>query len=377
MSNNIKDRVKQSPPIDTSTPYDPTWVRGKTILITGGASGFGEYSICNLVMSKSNAHIGEGFFRKWAESGANVIIGDVNDQRGEALVSEVRSTTSGKHYYVHCDVTDWQSQVDFFHAGVKLSPTGGIDAVVANAGIVDSQPTFEVPLGLDAEAPPKPNFKTLDVNLLGVMYTAHLALFYLPRNPGSKNATAESDPAAHAPDRHLLLIGSVASLMPLPGQVQYAVSKHGVLGLFRTLRSTSFLNGVRVNLLCPYFIETPLIQLVGRLILAGGAVGKPEDVVEAGTRFMADSRIVGRALMVGPKIKISDDDEYQMVPQTGKDGRETAIWEAYGDDFELVEAYVRRFIGLMNQVEVAKGWIGWASDIGSAFLYPLKKLIGR
>jgi FlaA1/EpsC-like NDP-sugar epimerase len=52
------EEIRQSPPLDTSEPYDAAWIAGKTILITGGASGFGE-----------------GFFRKWAEHGANVIIG--------------------------------------------------------------------------------------------------------------------------------------------------------------------------------------------------------------------------------------------------------------------------------------------------------------
>jgi hypothetical protein len=54
----LVEEIRQSPPVDTSAPYDAAWVAGKTILITGGASGFGE-----------------GFFRKWADHGANVIIG--------------------------------------------------------------------------------------------------------------------------------------------------------------------------------------------------------------------------------------------------------------------------------------------------------------
>lgn len=56
----VVEEIRQSPPVDLSEPYDAAWVAGKTILITGGASGFGE-----------------GFFRKWAENGANVIIGGI------------------------------------------------------------------------------------------------------------------------------------------------------------------------------------------------------------------------------------------------------------------------------------------------------------
>jgi len=136
---NVVSITRQSKPVDITEPYDAEWLRGKTIIITGGASGFGE-----------------AFFRKWAENGANVIIGDINDTRGKALVEEVRKQTGNPHlHYFHCDVTMWQSQVDLFHSALKVSPNGGIDHVVANAGVTDLHPTFETPQNLDAEEPPK------------------------------------------------------------------------------------------------------------------------------------------------------------------------------------------------------------------------------
>jgi NAD(P)-dependent dehydrogenase (short-subunit alcohol dehydrogenase family) len=353
---NVVNVVRQSKPIDTSDPYDATWLAGKTMIITGGASGFGE-----------------GFFRKWAEAGANVIIGDVNKARGTALVEEVRKKTGNmNHHFLYCDVTNWQSQVDFFRTSTQLSPHGGIDAVVANAGIADTPPTFEMPQGLDAETPPPPNLKCFEVDILGVMYTAHLAIFWLPRNPNSGKPSSSTSPTQKSRDRHLLLVGSVASLGPIPGQAQYCVSKHGVLGLFRSLRSTAFMHGIRVNMICPYFIDTPLIPPAGRLLLAGGAMGKPEDVVDAGTRLSADTRIVGRALVIGPRIKVSVDDGWQLVPQMSEGGKEVAVWEAYADDFQEVEVFVARFTRLLNQVEIARGWIGWASDLAKAVVYPFR-----
>jgi NAD(P)-dependent dehydrogenase (short-subunit alcohol dehydrogenase family) len=366
--NNVVDIVHQSKPVDTSETYDPSWVAGKTIIITGGASGFGE-----------------GFSRHWAANGANIIIGDINDTRGEALVEDMRkSTGSQHHHYIHCDVTNWQSQVDLFHTAIKLSPSGGIDSVVANAGITDGLTPFDDPKGLDADTPPKPNWKCFEVNMVGVMYTAHLAIYYLQRNPRSAKASPSQTPAGNTPDRHLLLLGSVASLAPIPGQIQYAISKHGVLGLFRSLRSTAFMNGIRVNMLCPYFIDTPIIPAVGRAILAGAAMGKPEDVVDAGTRFMADTRIVGRALAVGPKVKT--DDDWQLLPKTSEEGKEIAVWEVYAHDFEEVgkwtsnapslclvlivsDAFTARFVRLLNRVEIVRGWAGWFTDILKAVGY--------
>ena len=352
--NYLVEIVQQSKPVDTSEPYDAAWLRGKTVVITGGASGFGEE-----------------FFREWADSGANIIIGDIDDMRGEALVTEVREKTGSQHHhFIHCDVRNWQSQVDFFRTAAQLSPHGGIDSIVANAGVSDARGALEMMPDLDAETPRPPDLKCFEVNLVGVMYTTQLAMFYLPRNPKSEKPSSSSSPTEHPRDRHLLLIGSIASIAPIPRQLLYSVSKHGVLGLFRGLRTSAFLHGIRVNMLCPYFIDTPLIPAGGRVLLAGSAMGKPKDVVDAGTRLMADTRIVGRALVVGPKVRI--DDEWQLLPQSSEEEKETAVWEAYADDFQEVEAFTARFIRLLNQVERARGWFGWACDMVGAIMYAIR-----
>ncbi len=72
----LVDKVRQSPRLDFSNIPDDSWVKDKTILITGGASGFGA-----------------GFFRRWAAAGANVVIGDVNVQKGDQLVRDVKTKT--------------------------------------------------------------------------------------------------------------------------------------------------------------------------------------------------------------------------------------------------------------------------------------------
>lgn len=321
---------------------------------TGGASGFGA-----------------GFFRRWAKAGATVIIGDVNVEKGDQLVRDVRKEAANTNlHFVYCNVSDWQSQVQLFKQAVKLSPHGGVDAVVANAGIVDPDNNIEQPSGLDAAEPPPPNLAVLDVNLTGVVYTAHLAMFYLPRNPKSSAANPDSDPAQTPRDRHLMLISSMAGLGPLPGQTLYAISKHAVVALYRNLRCTSFVHGIRVNLLCPYFIDTPLFITSGRLNLAGGQFGRIEDVVEAGTRFVADSRIIGRAAVVGPKMKVAqvDDGEWELVEGEGA-GEEKAIWEVHAHDTEDTELFTRNYVGILNRVVEIRGWLGWFKDILAALRY--------
>lgn len=353
----LVENIRQSPPIDLDKRYDEDWVRGRTIVITGGASGFGE-----------------GMARKWASNGANVIIGDIDALRGQQVVKDIRKHTgSGDVHFVRTDVTDWQSQVTLFKEAVKLSHHGGIDTVVANAGVAGAD-TFEVPEGLDKDAPPKPDLKTMDVNLTGVLYTTHLALFWLPRNPGSRAARNSREPDYTPRDRSLLLMGSMASLGPIPAQALYAVSKHGVLGLFRTIRASSWVHGVRVNLVCPYFIDTPIVPPSARAILAGGGMGTPEDVVDAATRFTADNRIVGRSLYVGPKMKVILDKEnkYQ-IAIGGQQGITRAVWECYAQDFEDSELFGRNIVRLLNQFAAMRGWGGWFLDILATMLAALRK----
>lgn len=346
----------QSPPIDIRTPYDAAWVKDKVILITGGASGFGA-----------------GFVRHWVKHGATVIIGDINVQKGDALCRDINKETNSTNraHFLQCNVTEWHSQVNLFKEAVKLSPHGGIDTVVANAGIAGKD-ILQEGKNLDAADPPPPAFNMIDVNIMGVLYTIHLAYFWLPKNPGSTSSSVSADPKSPR-DRHLLLLGSVASLSPIAIQPQYCASKHAVLGLFRSLRATSAIQGVRINLLCPYFIDTPIVTPGARLMLAGGAMGKVEDVVEAATRFVSDSRILGRALVIGPKMHVrqTSTGEWEMVAPGSLDSVETAVFEPYADDWEDQDAWNRNFVRLLNTVQATRGWIGWAHDMVKATLYGL------
>lgn len=349
--------IRQSPPIDIRVPYQADWVNGKVILITGGASGFGA-----------------GFVRHWATHGATVIVGDINVEKGDALCRAVNKDITGtnKVHFVQCDVTDWQSQVNLFKEAIQLSPHGGLDTVVANAGIAGKD-DMQMGKHLDAAAPPPPNFKIMDVNCTGVMYTTHLAYFWLPKNPGSSACNVNNEPSTTTRDRHLLLLGSIASLAPIAIQPQYGAAKHAVLGLFRSLRCSSGLQGIRVNLLCPYFIDTPIVTAGARFILAGGAMGKVEDVVDAGTRFVADARILGRALVIGPKthVRQQENGEWELVTTGTPDSVETACFEPYADDWEDVDAFDRNLVKILNLIQISRGWIGWAQDIVKAVFYSL------
>lgn len=369
--NRVVEIVNQSLPVDPNSPIDTSTLAGKTILLTGGSSG-----------------LGAGFARRWASHGANLIIGDINDEAGTALVAELRTIRrtghadddqSKNHHFIHVDVTDWASQVHLFQEAVRLSPTGGLDAVVSSAGVSDKEGAitgrgFENPAGLDQPNPPPPSLKCIEVNLIGTMYTAHLALFWLQKN----GTTGEGQGQGGERDRHLLLIGSSAGLSTLPGVPEYITSKHGVTGLFRSLRFLSYRQGIRVNMLCPYFVDTPILPNRALAMLAGLGTASMDDTIDAATRFMVTGpvKISGRALLVGPKMsllrKVLPDHEVDgteeadeeltgdiVVEEDFKQGKGQAVWEVYAHDYDSVDFFIRRYIRLLNTIASIKGWIGW------------------
>lgn len=124
-------------------------------------------------------------------------------------------------------------------------------------------------------------------------------------------------------------------------------------------------------MLNPYFIDTPILPTIGRLVLAGAGTGKVENVVDAATRFVSDSRILGRSLAIGPKMHIrqKDSGEWELVTPGTPGSVETAVFEPYAEDWEDQDAWNRNFIKLLNGLQAAEGWVGWARDMVKAVLY--------
>lgn len=100
-------------PIDFGKPIETRVLKGKSVLVTGGASGLG-------------ALIATAF----AEHGARVTIADVNESQGQDLAA-----TNGNLSFVRTDVTDWSSQVRAFKVAIAFSGDNSVDVVIAGAGI--------------------------------------------------------------------------------------------------------------------------------------------------------------------------------------------------------------------------------------------------
>lgn len=338
----ITKTIQQSPRIDVTKSFDPFTIRNKTILVTGAANGLGSHMV-----------------RRWASHGAHIIIGDIDTSAGESLTSELRSLyPSSTFAYVNCDVTNWDDQTALFESAIRLSPNHTIDIVVPNAGIIQAAESFayENPKLVNGKVS-KPSTKTIDVNITGVVYTTHLALYYFSQDPEK--------------DKCLLLIGSIASIAPLAGQTHYTMSKHAVCGLFRSLRMTSFMqtpghnSKLRVNMLAPYFVEqSRMLPLAADIAFLAGTAGGATipDVVEAATRLVADESISGRSLAVGPPLKNAPEGEIPVAEHEG-DGRGRAAWEIYAHDYEEVDAFTFRYVHMMNLVTQVRGILAFFVDI--------------
>jgi NAD(P)-dependent dehydrogenase (short-subunit alcohol dehydrogenase family) len=349
-----------SGPVDFTKAIDTSNLRGRTAFITGGASG-----------------IGEALGLELAKHGANIIIGDLNEKRGAEVVARLRENSNGQHHYIRLDVTDWQSQVVGFREAVRLSPHRGLDIVVAGAGIntPNDNTVFEItPPKIDGEMiPPAPSHKILKVDLEGVLYTATLALSCLSENPDSRPCAIQHDSSARPRDRHLILISSVVGITAYPANGLYSAAKHGVVGAFRSLRLTApVVHGVRVNMINPCYVDTPMLDANAHIPLLGVPMTALDRVIEALMRLCADDEIIGRALLICP-----DSSSEQLVASglqslIGLNGHPAgAIVDILRHDFEQTDQIMRRVMAVMNLLAAAKGWIGFFADIP----YRVRKLL--
>ncbi|KAG8376711.1 hypothetical protein BUALT_Bualt09G0092300 [Buddleja alternifolia] len=219
-------------------------LQGKVALITGGASG-----------------IGEATAKLFTRYGAKVIIADFQDDRGQALCKELGSTTIS---YVHCDVTkesDVKNAVDF-----AVSKHGKLDIMFNNAGIT---PPLLYTSIFDSE---KSHFeKVFDVNVYGAFLGAkHAARVMVPAKSGS-----------------IIFTASVATVIGLEAPPAYTCSKHAVVGLSNHMCMELGKDGIRVNCISPFLVQTPMID---------GALGSAVDKNKAAEWLATAANLKGVTL---------------------------------------------------------------------------------
>ena len=200
-------------------------LEGRHALITGGGTG-----------------IGAATARMLAAEGARVsLIG----RRLEPL-----NTVAGEigAMVLTADVTDRDALADAFDAARAMN--GPFDYVVLNAGIGDSAPFLRT----RREAWDR----IIATNLTALFDGAQLALPDL----------------LEGEDKRLVIVASVAGLKGAPYAAPYAASKHGAVGLTRSLALEFVKTGLTVNAVCPSFVDTPMVdQSAERIQRATGRSG--------------------------------------------------------------------------------------------------------
>lgn len=229
--------------------------------------------------------------------------------------------------FVQADVVDYALLLHAFKLAAQFSPTQTIDIVIPSAGLFGppinvllpdpSSPgqttillTGKTPMADSmTDDPPAPNTSVLDVNFKGVYLTTYLALHYF------RKALA-ANPEDTKP-KQILFISSILAYLEAPMNLSYCGSKHGIRGLFRSLRWEGHEIGIpslQVNLIAPTLMKTPMTKDFWSYLqdVRGFALGMPEEAVELGLRLLCDGHVDGRAVAVVPgygNVDLCDDFE--------------------------------------------------------------------
>lgn len=223
---------------------------GKTAIVTGAASG-----------------IGLAIARELAQSGAKVVLADLDLTRTEAAA---KSIGHGARAFV-ADVAK-SDQVAALVA-YAIAETGALHLMINNAGIGGPL----APLGAYAL---EDWHKVIDVNLHGVFYGMRYAI------PAIKAAGGGA----------IVNVSSILGSVGFAGAGAYVAAKHALLGLTKTAALDHAADGIRVNAVGPGFIHTPLVDAgldaEAQKALAGqhalGRMGQPDEVASLVCFLLSD-----------------------------------------------------------------------------------------
>ncbi len=190
--------------------------KGKTVLVTGGATG-----------------IGRATARAFAREGASVAIGDISDLAAETV--QMIEREGGRAFFQATDVASYEQVKSLVEAAVKRFDR--LDAAFNNAAILPAtQPLHEVrPSDFD---------RIIAVNLRGVFNAMHAEIAYMLGHGGGA----------------IVNTASVAGVVADPGMSPYVASKHAVVGLTKAAAIEYGRRGIRINAIAPGLVRTPMTE---------------------------------------------------------------------------------------------------------------------
>ena len=243
-----------------------TELAGKIALVTGGTSGIGRETAV-----------------LFAKAGAKVVVAGRREQEGSETVELVRAA-GGEGLFVKVDVSK-AAEVEALVQKV-VEEFGRLDIAFNNAGIEG----VWAPIIRQSEE----DFdRTIAVNLKGVWLSLKFEIRQMLKQGGGA----------------IVNMASVTGLIGSSGAAAYTASKHGVIGLTKTAALENAKNGIRVNAVCPGFIETPMADRIFRApgvreYVVGchpvGRLGRPTEVAEAVLWMCSDraSFMTGHSLVL-------------------------------------------------------------------------------
>jgi NAD(P)-dependent dehydrogenase (short-subunit alcohol dehydrogenase family) len=248
-------------------------IAGKVFIVTGGASG-----------------LGEGTARMFASQGGRVVIADLQQERGEALATEI----GGR--FVRCDVTQ---EADGQAAVAAALAMGKLAGLVNCAGIATASKT----VGKDGAHPLALFTKTVTVNLIGSFNMIRLAAEAMCRN----------DPEPTGERGVLISTASVAAYDGQIGQAAYSASKGGVVGMTLPIARDLARNGIRNMTIAPGIFGTPMLfgmpQEVQDALAASvpfpSRLGTPQDYARLVRHIVENDMLNGEVIRLDGAIRLA------------------------------------------------------------------------
>ena len=195
-------------------------LKGKTVVVTGGASG-----------------IGEATALLYAEYGCNVVISDLQEEKGKALVEKIKQS-NGKAIFIKADVSNPRDCEILVNKTVATF--GSLDIAFNNAGI-----------GGESNAVADMTIEgwnhIISVNLNSVFYCMKYELKQMQKQGNGAIVNNSS------------ILGQVG----FANAAGYVAAKHGVIGLTQNAALEYSAKGIRINAIGPAFINTPLLTAAG------------------------------------------------------------------------------------------------------------------